>query len=150
MVLSFRGRQVYYHLPYHTNRMGTSHSTAAATASTPRCTRRAALGLESVSCDALRWLFPSSLLQCQRGARCQATEVWLQKGLARDQRATEGRDGSRLPQNMGKFLFHNKPQHQVERQGSRNELSRWLHLAGKKSCGTKYKTIEETESVFKR
>jgi len=138
------------HLPYHTNRMGMSHSTAAATASTPLCTRRAPLGLESVSCDAL-WLFQSSLLQCQRGAWCQPTEVWLQKGLARDQTATEGHDGSRLPQNMGKIIFHNKPQpHVYERQGSPNEPSRWLHLSGKKSYGTSTRQQRKMESGFKQ
>lgn len=109
MVLSFIDWQVHCHLPYHTNRMGMSHSMAVTTVSTPRWTRRAALGLESVYCDAPLWLFQSSLSQCQRESQCQLTEVWLQKGLARDQTAGEGHDGSHLPQNTGRFLFHSKP-----------------------------------------
>lgn len=102
-------------------------------ASTPRWTQRAALGLESVSCDAPLWLCQSSLWQCQRGALCQPREVWLQRGLARVQTAMEARDGSRLPQSMGKILYRNKPQLREDwRWESHNEPSKQLQLAGKK------------------
>lgn len=132
-VLSFIDQQVYYHLPYHTNRMGTPHSRAAARASTPRWTQRAALGLESVSCGAPLWLCQSSLWQCQRGALCQLREGWLQKGLVRAQTAAEGCDGSLLPQSTGKILCHNKPQLQEDwRWESHNEPSKLLQLVGKK------------------
>lgn len=130
--------------------MGMSHSRAAATASRRRCIGRAAPVLESVSCGVLLWLSQSALSQCQRGARCQLTEVWLQKGLARGQTAMEAHDGSRLPQNMGKFLFHSKPQPRVDGSlGSHNEPSRWLHLAGKKTYGTTIRQWRKMESVFK-
>lgn len=95
------------------------------------------MGLQSVSCGALQWLSQFALLLCQRGAQCQLTEAGTQKGLVRGQTAVEGHDGSRLPQNMGKFFFHNKPQPQLdERLGSHNEPSRQLHLSGKKSYST--------------
>lgn len=131
--LSFTGQHVYYHPPCHTNRMGTFHSTAAATASTPRWTQRAALGLGSASCDAPQWLCQSSLWQCQRGAQCQQREVWLQKGLVRAQTAMEAHGGSLLPQSMGKILCYNKPQLREDwRWESHNEPSKQLQLAGKK------------------
>ena len=121
------------HLLYHTNRMGMSHSRAAAMASRWCCIRRAAVGLQSVSCGALQWLSQSALLQCQRGAQCQLTEAGTQKGLVRGHTAVEGHDGSRLPQNMGKILCRNKLQPRVDGSlGSHNEPSKWLHLPQKK------------------
>lgn len=138
------------HLPYHTNRKGMSHSRAAAMASRWRCTGRAALVLESVSCGALLWLSQSALPQCQRRAQCQLTEVWLQKGLVRGQTAMEAHAGSRLPQNMGKILCRNKLQPRVDGiLGSHNEPSRWLHQAGKKSYGMTISQWRKMESVFK-
>lgn len=83
---------------------------AAATASIYYCKETAAVGPESVSCDALLQLLLFSLLQYQTMAQCQLIEDSPQKDLARDQTAVEGHDGLHHPQNMGKFLFQNRPQ----------------------------------------
>lgn len=86
------------------------HSMAAAMASIYYCKETAVVGLESVSCDALPQLFLFSSLQCQTRAQCQLIVDLPQKDLVRDQTAAEGHDGLHHPQNMGKFLFQNRPQ----------------------------------------